>query len=94
VYSLPVDGRVKAKTCRRDTKNDERIFIMDCANCWVRYCNTALELGVFTMSLLKFEVFYKVMSNVFMFMGKAAQKELLYGCLMLSSLENHEMIFV
>jgi len=38
------------------------------------------------MPLLKFDVFYNVMSNVFMFMGQAAQEEFLYGCSILQCL--------
>jgi hypothetical protein len=31
-------GLVEAETCRRDIINDKRIFVMDCANCWVKCC--------------------------------------------------------
>ena len=33
-----MDGLVEAETRGRDIINEERIFVMNCANCWVKYC--------------------------------------------------------
>jgi hypothetical protein len=38
VYNLPEDVLAEAETCISDFVNDKSLFIIDCENCWIKYC--------------------------------------------------------